>query len=261
MKLLSLNTWGGKVFDPLISFIEQESKDTDIFFFQEVFHSPISGESSGNKTDLYNSILKALPDFTGFYAPTFTGYDTEKKVDFELAFGQATFLRKSLDILSEETYFVHGDFDYKPEKEIEGVIDGMDLPRNIHCSRIKVDGKEVLLGNFHGFWIPGPKVDTPESLSQMDAILEIYNSFGGPKIIAGDFNLRPDTESMLKLESIMKNLIKEFKIGTTRSHYYKKTEEKFADYVLVSDEIKVNKFEVSEKAVSDHLPMILDFSI
>ena len=37
MKLLTLNTWGGKVHEPLLKFIEQRAEDTDIFCLQEVF--------------------------------------------------------------------------------------------------------------------------------------------------------------------------------------------------------------------------------
>lgn len=261
MKLISLNTWGGKIFDDLIAFVKEQSKDTDFFFFQEVFHSSESRISNGSKTDLYENLKKALPDFVSFYAPTFTGYDTEERVDFDLSFGQATFVNKKIDLISEETYFVHGDFDYKPPVKLEGVKDAMDLPRNIHCLKIKVNGKEILLGNFHGYWIPGPKIDTPESMAQSESIRKIYDSFKGPKIIAGDFNLRPDTKSMQMFEDEMKNLIKEFKIKGTRSIHYKKTQDTFADYVLVSKEINVKNFEVPDLPISDHLPMILEFSL
>jgi hypothetical protein len=69
----------------------------------------------------------------------------------------------------------------------------------------------------------------------------------------------PDTESLKKLENIgMRNLIKEFNITGTRSSHYAKPE-RFADYTLVSDGIKVNDFKVLPDEVSDHLAMYLDF--
>lgn len=261
MKLVSLNVWGGTVYKELIDYIKLQSKETDIFCFQEVFHSTQSKVSNGIKTDLFDNILKVLPEFSGFYAPIITGYDTQIKVDFDLAFGQATFVRKNIDLISEETYFVHGEFDFAPPAIIEGITDGMDLPRNIHCIKIKIKDREVLIGNFHGYWIPGSKIDSPQSIAQMQAVLKIYNSINGPRIIAGDFNLGPETKSITMLEESLKNLIKEFGIKTTRSTHYKKTTEKFADYVLVSDDIKVKSFEVPDATVSDHLPMILDFIV
>lgn len=261
MKLLSLNVWGGTVYEELIDYIKTQSKDTDIFCFQEVFHSTQSKISNGIKTDLFDNLQKILPEFSGFYAPIITGYDTQIKVDFDLAFGQATFIRKNIDLISEETYFVHGEFDFAPPVIIEGITDGMDLPRNIHCIKIKIIDREVLIGNFHGYWMPGLKVDSMQSIAQMEAVLEIYNSFDGPRIIAGDFNLRPETKSITMLEENLKNLIKEYGIKSTRSSHYKKTTEKFADYVLVSDDIKIKSFKVPSETVSDHLPMILDFSV
>ena len=79
-------------------------------------------------------------------------------------------------------------------------------------------------------------------------------------ILAGDFNLRPDTKSIKMLEADMKNLIIEYGVKSTRSNLHKRPE-KFADYIMVSDKIKVNNFEVIYRHVSDHLPLLLDFSI
>ncbi len=79
-----------------------------------------------------------------------------------------------------------------------------------------------------------------------------------PKILCGDFNLKPDTESMKILEKDMDNLIKIYKITSTRTSLYPK-EEKFADYILTSKEIVLNKFEVLPDEVSDHAPLLLDF--
>ena len=122
MKLISLNTWGGKVYKPLLKFVEKQSKDTDIFCFQEVFQSSESKFSNGIKTDLYKDFKKILRNFNGFYAPTFTGYDTEKRVNFDLTFGQATFVKENIKVVSEETVFIHGKYDYKPPVKMESKI-------------------------------------------------------------------------------------------------------------------------------------------
>jgi len=79
-----------------------------------------------------------------------------------------------------------------------------------------------------------------------------------PKILCGDLNLRPDTESMRILEHGMNNLITEYSIQSTRTRYYTKPE-KFADYILTSPEILINEFRVMPEEVSDHCPLYLDF--
>ena len=40
MKLITLNIWGGKVFEPLMEFFRKHAEDTDIFCLQEVFNNP-----------------------------------------------------------------------------------------------------------------------------------------------------------------------------------------------------------------------------
>ena len=56
----------------------------------------------------------------------------------------------------------------------------------------------------------------------------------------------------------MHNLIDQHNIISTRTSYYPK-EEKFADYVFTSHEIKVNHFSVLKEEVSDHAPLLIDF--
>ncbi len=260
MKLLTLNTWGGRVYEPFIKFVKARSAIIDIFCFQEIFQSPESKFSNQIKTDIYSDVSKILKDYVGFFAPTFTGYDTEEKVDFDLAFGQATFVKKNIELISEETVFVHGKFDYKPPVVVGGIKDAMDLPRNIHLIKIKIEGKEVLIGNLHGYWLPDSKHDTKQSIKQMKKVKKIFSAFSGPKILCGDFNLRPDTQSIKMLEEDMKNLIIEYGATSTRSKLHTRVE-KFADYIMVSDKVKVNDFEVINEHVSDHLPLMLDFSV
>lgn len=261
MKLMSLNVWGGKLYKPLIEYINNESTDIDIFCFQEIFHSNVSKRTNGSITDLYSRISTELTEYIRFFAPTFTGFDTEKKVDFDLSFGQATFIKKSVDLISEETQFVYGKYDHTPPVEIDGIKDGLDLPRNIHLIKVKLNKKDILIGNLHGFWNPGSKKDSIQSISQSKKINNIFGDFKGPKLLAGDFNLKPNTKSLAMLEKNMKNLIIEHNITSTRSKYYKKTTERFADYILVSDDIVINQFEVINNEVSDHLPLVLDFSV
>ena len=58
----------------------------------------------------------------------------------------------------------------------------------------------------------------------------------------------------------MRNLIKEYNITSTRTSFYKKPV-RFADFVFVSKDIKVNDFKVLPDEVSDHAPLFLDFEV
>ena len=93
---------------------------------------------------------------------------------------------------------------------------------------------------------------------QSQRIKKFMQAINSPKILCGDFNLRPDIESMKILEEEMNNLIKIFNITTTRTNLYTK-QERFADYILTSPEIIINKFAVLKDEVSDHAPLLIDF--
>src|SRR3989304_780654 len=69
-----------------------------------------------------------------------------------------------------------------------------------------------ILNNHQGFYNP--------QLNGYDQAGEV--KFNGQKILCGDFNLNPDTKSLNILDRGMKNLIKEYKVKSTRSGLYKK---------------------------------------
>src|SRR3989338_5488710 len=103
MKLVSLNTWGGKLFQPLMAFITEQSKDTDVFCLQEVFSTDSGKTDYRNeehdidaRLNLYQEIEKRLPGYVGYYAPAYKGFIHGVAIDFDIGFGLATFVRKDL---------------------------------------------------------------------------------------------------------------------------------------------------------------------
>ena len=124
--------------------------------------------------------------------------------------------------------------------------------------------KEISVSNFHGIPFPGNKLDTDKRLTEVKRTKEIIFSKGESQILVGDFNLLPETQSIKIFEEDMRNLIKEFNIQITRStlspFYGRPDFQKFADYTFVSPDVRVKNFTVPDVEVSDHLPMILEFS-
>ena len=97
--------------------------------------------------------------------------------------------------------------------------------------------------------------------------MEFLNGVGGPKILCGDFNLFPDTKSIAVLKQVMKSLTDEFGIETTRSRLHfenfkgEAIPDTISDYMFVSPEVRVDSFSVPDIEISDHLPLVLDFSL
>ncbi len=244
MKLLSLNIWGGRIHKPLLEFLEKHS-EIDIFCFQEVYQNAKGKEViyTDAMLDIYEEIEKALSDYQGYYRPHLQDY-----------YGLAIFVKKTISVIEEGEHFVHRQKGYVPTDHV-----GFHA-KNVQYLKIPLSQKMVTFFNFHGLWNGKGKTDTEDRLNQSKRIKEFMNSIEGEKIMCGDFNLNPDTESLKILEGGMVNLIKTHDITSTRTERYTKPE-KFADYMLISLGIKEIAFEVLSDVVSDHTPMFLEFEI
>lgn len=69
MKLISLNIWGGKVFQPLINYVKKAAETTDIFCFQEVFSEANKSVYEGARLNIFSDIASTTPDFKGYFSP------------------------------------------------------------------------------------------------------------------------------------------------------------------------------------------------
>lgn len=243
MKLISLNTWGGKVKDGLHDFITKQAADTDIFCFQEVFDNAHVTTLGGIDANLHETLTGLLPDHIGYYAPH---QDNDE--------GLAIFVKSKIPVTEVGDVFV-----YRFHNAMEA-DDRRTLGRNVQYLQFIENDHAFTVINFHGLWNGAGKMDTPDRLSQSRKIREFVKSKAkGKVIVVGDFNLDPDTESMAILAKNMRNLIKENNITSTRSHYHK-WPNKFADYVFVSNDVQVTHFKTLQDVASDHLPLLLEFS-
>ncbi len=247
MKLITLNAWGGRVTDPFRSFLNKNSGHTDIFCFQEICHKD-PDTKNGARSDLFEEITGDLPSFKGFFRPF-----------VENNFGVASFVRGSLSVHDEGDIFVHKERGY--DTKGKGAI---EEARNIQYLALEHGDKKVTIVNFHGLWNGKGKTDTEDRLNQSKRIVAFLETIKGPKILCGDFNLLPDTQSLKMLEGHgMRNLIKEFGVTNIRTPLYTRgaTSGLYADYILVSPEIQVNDFKILPDVVSDHAPLFLDFEV
>lgn len=239
MKLMTLNIWGGHVYEPLIAFIKKH-QDIDVFCFQEVYHQAkeiISTEDRFHHVNIFSEIENALPEHQGFF-----------RAVVNHIYGIAIFVKKNIEVLNEGEIVIHENRNY-PGK-------GPTHSRILQWIECRLDNQTYAILNVHGLWNGKGKTDSPERLYQSQRIRDFMQTLNIPIILCGDFNLRPDTESMHILEKNMNNLIKTYGITSTRTRLYEK-EEKFADYILVSKNVSVKDFKVLPEEVSDHTALLL----
>ncbi len=183
-----------------------------------------------------------LKNYTAYFCPNFEDF-----------YGVATFVKNDLTVTNQGNIVTYDNPNPGPNDE------SADHSRKLLWLNIEGrDGRKYLIMNTHGHWVPGDKQDNPVRINQSQAILDLVSQQQDNMVLCGDFNLRPDTKSVKMLESKFRNLVIENNIQSTRTSLYTKPE-KWADYIFVSPNVKVAKFEVLPDVVSDHSPLLVEF--
>ncbi len=210
------------------------------------------------RINILDEITNALPDFNSVFHPVSNGFDVEGPVDFELETGQAEFVKKQIPIVSS------GEIPISSGKKDIYPAENKFYPSNFGYLRIPYKNNVIAVINVHGLTFrPDDKLDTPERLEQSRLIKEFATKENGPVIICGDFNVFPQTQSIIMFEDKFVNLIKKYGVSTTRSKispwHGTPRELKFSDYTFVSPEIEVLGFSAPDIEISDHLPLVIEF--
>jgi endonuclease/exonuclease/phosphatase family metal-dependent hydrolase len=227
MKIVFLNAWNGKLEREILEFTART--DADVYCFQE------AREPLQTRLDLV--------------LPGYQKSATKKYFDKDANFDQATYVRGGIAVNSVQTVF-----------------DGDRHSGLCLCVEADVNGRTIQIGNFHGLPQPGGKLDNPDRLGQSRGLIEFFSRRPGIKVIGGDFNLRPDTESVRMFgRNGYRNLIDEYRVKTTRNRLswnaHPGSMQYFADYVFVGGGAEIRGFSVPELEISDHLPMIVEVAI
>ncbi len=255
MKIIFLNIWDARIFDPLMNFFEK-NQNVDIFCLQEVFNGEEAKtfRGEGHRINGFSEIAMRLPNHNGFFTPAEEALDDKPERGLKIPYGLAIFVKKDIKIISHHHDFVFGD------SEIFSSSDAKTHRRIVQTVCISHNDKPLAISNFHGLWNGQGKTDTPERIGQSKKLKAHINSFNHSIILGGDFNLLPDTNSLSIVKEGMRDLIQENNIISTRSKLYTKHLKPvlFADYIFTSPEVEVKDFKVLEDVVSDHLPLLLE---
>lgn len=267
MRILSVNAWGGQRYAELLPFLADSR--ADIVCVQEVLRSP--GRSPDwllyrdgpvelqQRSNLFEEIAAVLPDHDGVFFPTSHGTLTGKDGPVWVDFGIAYYARKSLAVIGQALGFVHGAF--SPRE-----FGDHPRPRNAHCLRVfDYDaGYAVTVAHLHGLRTENGKGDSPERDAQAAALADIIRSVwpGDERlVVCGDLNILPDGRLFQVLDQFgLSDLVTSRGFTDTRTSFYKKPE-RYADYMLVTPDVRVLRFDVvRDPEVSDHCPLLLDLS-
>ena len=242
MRLVQLNAWGGRLEHQVADLLRDEA--ANFVCLQEI----ISTEGNGGLAIPLEKLQTQLGYAHSFMSPVFS---------FNLMNNKATFGNATLSefpFAIQKTIFTNleytEDFDF----------DSYDYNiRNLQHAQVDINGKKLHILNHHGHHVRQHKHGDEQTLRQMQQIAAYLERLDGPIILAGDFNLAPDSESLQVLNACLRNLSIEYKLQTTRTELTAKKE--VCDYIFINGAVDVVDFRMSTKLASDHAALIMDFEI
>jgi endonuclease/exonuclease/phosphatase family metal-dependent hydrolase len=264
VRILSLNVWGGTLQPDLLDYLA--AADADVYCLQEVPRAPGTRSQWSTyedgpvrlqqRTDLYGELRAVLPDHDGFFCPTSRGRVFDGDVPHWQEFGLATFVRPTTPVIGAALDFVHGSFrphDFGPHPR----------PRNAHALRLYdyQDDRAMTVVQLHGLREEAGKGDSSARDAQAGALVRLIGRLRRPDeplIVCGDLNVLPDSRMFDALAGLgLQDLVTSRGFADTRTSHYSKPV-RYADYLLVSDDVSVLGFDVVEAPeVSDHRPLLL----
>jgi endonuclease/exonuclease/phosphatase family metal-dependent hydrolase len=263
VRIVSLNAWGGAVFDDLAAWLP--GCGADVLCLQEVTRTPGLGgwtrfsdadRDLPQRADLFDDVRSLLPDHEGAFVACDAGpvLDPQGRAHRQ-EFGLAVFVRRKLVRHTIDATFVHGTFTEHDRWPTSG------RPRAAQAVRVSGgDGtRPVTVVHLHGLRDAAGKHDTPDRRSQAERLAAFATHVTEPgdlTVVGGDLNLLPDSETFDVLGAI--GLIDLVGSADTRTARYRKPI-RHASYLLVSDRSAVRAFAVpAVPEVSDHRPLVLD---
>ncbi|GAA2827732.1 endonuclease/exonuclease/phosphatase family metal-dependent hydrolase [Aminobacter aminovorans] len=265
MRILSLNGWGGRLGEEMVGYVGDA--DPDVLCLQEVTNTPEAtsawlvyrdgGGELPQRANLFAEVAEALPGHQAFFCPAARGplYDGDLMLQSE--WGLATFVRRSLPVVGQLQDFIHGAFS----------ADGFGThprSRNGHAVRLHdyATDKTTVVVHLHGLRELDGKGDTPARGAQAAKLIELIGRIrhrDDGLVVCGDFNVLPESRMLAELRGIgLAELVTQRGFTDTRTSFYRKTP-RFADYMLVSDNVDVRSFElVAQPEVSDHRALLLE---
>ena len=255
MKLICLNTWGGRAgSDRLLAFLNAH-RDADFVCLQEVWSAPyegLEGAAAGGWPLSHDDIM-----VTGKQeiAALLDGHEVFFHPHHLDDYGLMTLVAKRHEVVESGDVFVHRERGYIPEGDIG------HHARNVQFVTVATPAGRVSVMNFHGLWNGLGKGDGADRLAQSRRLIDFLAGRGEPFVLCGDFNLAPHTQSLKMIEETgLRNLVAEFGVTSTRTRLYP-GRERFADYAFASAGIGVRAFRALPDEVSDHAPLIMEFGL
>lgn len=264
MKIVSVNAWGGAMYDDLVAWLP--TIEADVICLQEMTRTEgLTGwtrfddgaRALHQRADLVADVAEVL----GEYDPWFTVSDSGPVRDargreYRQQFGLAMFARTGMARVATRTAYIHGAY-----ADHGAAWPESDRPRAAQAARFHdhKNDRYLTLVHAHGLRAAQGKGDNPArraQAEQLSALVTQVREANDLTVLCGDLNLLPGSQTFDILGDVgLTDLVGATDTRTTR---YSKAV-RHASYLLVSDPGEVKEFKIIRTPeVSDHCPLVVE---
>jgi len=246
MKIISLNTAHALFYNEFISFVKEKRHETDVFCFQEVtnwirFFPEWRKNLLQDISELLDEFNVIINDYAN-YEDGCIAIFIHKKWNYNDTYAW----------IFAEHYVQSHDWWFR------------DVGMYVWLQVI-IEEKKLILINVHGLWYPWDKLENTIRIEQKNNIVQLLNQFTVPVLLIWDFNLHPDTDTIVQLWKKLNNLNQLFWVYDTRwawtQYFGTKDYQPYADYAFASESICIKSYSTEEKVISDHKALLLSITL
>lgn len=265
MKLIHLNVESFKYFDALVDFLENEKPD--ILSLVEATDGVFFGSEWGQNRDYIGELCDKFGWNSVFHPTVFRDFGAHK-----ISFGAAVL--SSYPVAQIDALYIgddepsirpsdHISFSDKPKYERYPYAWKLNLPFLV--THVQTEKWSIRLLTVH-FHVSYDCLETLQIWQDAEKVVEYLNTHGDmPTILTGDLNIRNESMAVKTLSAKLTQHSQQFRNTLTTSvhpyfHRVPDGEWLGIDHIFTKN-ISVSSCSVKDVAVSDHLPLALDFSL
>jgi len=255
MKIIQLNGWCGRLNGPLSEFIKDEQPD--ILCMQETFAPhPTIPRTFQDQYCFVDETITAGGFGYNFFAPVWGLEMAGSLIDV------GNIILSKYPLSAQATSHTYNHYYIKKSSQ-----DSLPNTRAWQACQVELpNGKQLSVANYQGYLTPEGSMGDEITIKTMQKVRDGLSLLPKPLIFCGDLNVNPKSPALKVLDSLgLINLTIRERVKTTLSPVHRAPlaarNSVACDYIFVSEDIQVNKFQVSDTIVSDHKALILEFDI
>lgn len=241
--------------DTIIPFLT--SHDFDVIHLQELTGKDTHSGNIHSTRDVFSELQKILQNkYEG--ALTITQRYTSNPYAY---LGNATFYKNSFSLIGKKEIVLstYGGPFPSETKTYEGI------GRKVLHLILKIGDKNISFINTHLAWAKTSQEESHQT-EQGEKLIRYLKTVQFSFILSGDFNLDPKQPLIKKLNKLARNLTEENYVTNTLNPRTHRAKELFprgiaVDYIYISSDLKIKKFEVVEEDISDHLGLVAEIQM